>query len=64
MVTAACPRIPPPLIEQLKEGGIIVAPVSQFLGQNMIKGIKKGKELETESLGNFVFVPLKGKYGY
>lgn len=64
MVTAACPRIPPPLIEQLKEGGIIVAPVSQFLGQNMIKGIKKGKDLKTESLGDFVFVPLKGKYGY
>ncbi len=64
MVTAACPKIPPPLIEQLKEGGIIVAPVSQFLGQKMIKGIKKGKELKTDYLGDFVFVPLKGKYGY
>jgi protein-L-isoaspartate(D-aspartate) O-methyltransferase len=64
MVTAACPKIPPPLIEQLKERGIIVAPVSQFLGQKMIKGIKKDKELKTESLGDFVFVPLKGKYGY
>ena len=64
MVTAACPKIPPPLIEQLKQDGIIVAPVSHFLGQKMIKGIKKNKELETESLGDFVFVPLKGKYGY
>ncbi len=64
IVTAACPKIPPPLIEQLKEGGIIVAPVSYLLGQNMIKGIKKGKELKTESLGNFMFVLLKGKYGY
>ena len=64
MVTAACPKIPPPLIEQLKQDGIIIAPVSHFLGQNMIKGIKKGKELKTESLGDFVFVPLKGKYGY
>jgi len=64
MVTAACPKIPPPLIEQLKQNGIIVAPVSYFLGQSMIKGIKKGQELKTESLGSFVFVPLKGKYGY
>ena len=64
MVTAACPKIPPPLIDQLKQNGIIVAPVAYFLGQTMIKGIKKGQELETESLGNFVFVPLKGKYGY
>ena len=64
IVTAACPKIPPPLIEQLKQNGIIVAPVAYFLGQTMIKGVKKGKELKTESLGSFVFVPLKGKYGY
>ena len=64
MVTAVCPKMPPPLIEQLKEGGIIVASVSYFLGQNMIKGIKKGKELKTKSLSDFVFVLLKGRCGY
>jgi hypothetical protein len=30
----------------------------------MIKGIKKQGKLKKESLGNFAFVPLKGKYGY
>ena len=64
IVTAACPKMPLPLIEQLKQNGIIIAPVAYFLGQKMIKGIKKGKELKTESLGSFMFVPLKGKYGY
>jgi len=38
MVTAACPKILLPLIGQLEQNGIIVAPVSHFLGQKMIKG--------------------------
>ncbi|MBI2129298.1 protein-L-isoaspartate(D-aspartate) O-methyltransferase [Candidatus Woesearchaeota archaeon] len=64
IVTAACPKIPQPLIDQLKEGGIIVAPVESVLGQEMVKGIKKNGKLITASLGYFTFVPLKGKHGY
>ena len=64
MITAACPEIPEPLIEQLKENGIIIAPVGDLFGQQMIKGVKKKGKLETKSLGYFMFVPLKGKYGY
>ena len=65
IITAACPQIPPPIIEQLKEGGIVVAPVGSLaFGQSMIKLRKKSKELIKENLGSFVFVPLKGKYGY
>ncbi len=64
MITAACPRIPLLIIEQLKENGIIIAPVGDMFGQKMIKGIKKNGKLETTSLGDFIFVPLKGKYGY
>ncbi|MBW2994814.1 protein-L-isoaspartate(D-aspartate) O-methyltransferase [Candidatus Woesearchaeota archaeon] len=64
IVTAACPRIPPLLIEQLKENGILVAPVGPRFGQRMIKAVKKEGRLRKTSLGMFVFVPLKGKYGY
>lgn len=64
IVTAACPKIPETLIKQLRQDGIIVAPVGSFFGQKMIKGRKKGKSLITEGLGYFNFVPLKGKYGY
>jgi len=64
MITAACPEIPEPLIEQLKENGIIMVPVGDLFGQQMIKGVKKKGKLETKSLGYFMFVPLKGKYGY
>ena len=67
IVTAASPDIPPPLIEQLKDGGIILIPVggsSIFFGQKMIKAKKKNGKLIQESLGDFAFVPLKGKHGF
>ena len=43
MITAACPKIPVPLVEQLKEGGIIVAPIGPTHGQKMIKAKKDGE---------------------
>lgn len=65
MVTAACPNIPKPLLSQLKDDGILIAPVgSLYYGQKMIKIIKKANKLEEENLGSFVFVPLKGKHGF
>ena len=64
IITAGCPEIPQGLIEQLKEGGIIVAPVGGSFGQRMIKGIKKKGKLKEEYLGDFMFVPLRGKYGH
>ncbi len=64
MVTAACPRIPEPLVEQLKYDGIILAPVGSFFGQDMIKMIKEKERIITKNIGSFVFVPLKGEYGY
>ena len=64
MLTAACPSLPKKCIEQLKENGIIIAPVGSLFSQDMIKGRKIKGSLATENLGNFMFVPLKGKYGY
>lgn len=64
IVTAACPKIPNSLIKQLREGGIIVAPVGNMVEQVMIKGKKINGRIIEEKLGDFMFVPLKGKYGY
>ena len=64
IITAACPKIPTPLIEQLKEGGIILAPVGESLGQKMVRGFKEKRKMEFEDLGYFSFVPLKGKHGF
>ena len=64
VITAACPTIPQPIIDQLKEGGIVIAPVGDLEGQTMVKGIKENDKLELEFLGSFRFVPLRGKYGF
>ncbi len=63
IVTAACPKVPKPLLEQLKDGGILVAPVGSLYGQKMLK-ISKNDELKVEDLGEFIFVKLKGEYGW
>ncbi len=64
IITAACPTIPQPLIEQLKEGGVVVAPVGDLESQTMVKGVKVEGRLSLEFLGPFVFVPMKGKHGF
>lgn len=64
IITAACPTVPEPLIAQLKEGGILVAPIGDLQGQTMIKGVKVNGRLELEFLGPFLFVPMKGKHGF
>jgi len=63
IVTAACPEIPKPLISQLKNNGILIAPVGSY-SQEMIKITKKNNKLIKENLGNFVFVKLRGKHGF
>ncbi|MFN3920852.1 MAG: protein-L-isoaspartate(D-aspartate) O-methyltransferase [Caldimicrobium sp.] len=64
IVTAASPQIPPPLIEQLGEGGRIVIPVGDEFSQMLIKGIKKGGKLQTKTLEPVRFVKLIGAYGF
>ncbi len=64
IVTAASPEIPEELVQQLKEGGIIVIPVGGELGQTMIKARKTKGRLVRQELGDYVFVPLKGRFGY
>ncbi len=65
ILTAACKEFPKPLIEQLKVDGIIVGPVGDAHEQEMVKGIKREDgTLALEFLGQFLFSPLTGKYGF
>jgi protein-L-isoaspartate(D-aspartate) O-methyltransferase len=64
LVTAATPELPEPLVKQLGEGGIIVAPVGDRLSQALIRGLKKDGSLKRESHTPCVFVPLVGEYGF
>ena len=59
VVTAAAEYIPPPLIEQLKDGGKMIIPVgSPFLNQTLILVEKNGNEITTTSLLPVRFVPF------
>lgn len=55
LISAAASEVPENLYSQLKDGGILVAPVRDSILQ--IK--KKGRELVMRKFPGFVFVPLK-----
>lgn len=61
VVTAAAEHIPPPLIDQLKDGGTMIIPVgSPFLVQSLMLVQKHGETVTTRSLMPVRFVPLTG----
>jgi len=66
LVTAAAPKIPPPLPEELKPDGILVVPVGgRMFPQQLIRVRKKTDgALEQDSLGGVAFVPIVGKFGF
>jgi protein-L-isoaspartate(D-aspartate) O-methyltransferase len=66
IATAAGPRVPEPLKEQLREGGRIVMPVGAYrMGQSIVrltKGI--GGKFQEEDLLGVAFVPMVGEEGW
>ena len=65
IITAAIPEIPAEIYGQLKDGGIIVAPIGDAYSQEMVK-IRKllGYKYDVKRLGMFQFVPCKGQFGF
>jgi protein-L-isoaspartate(D-aspartate) O-methyltransferase len=64
IVTAAAPAVPPPLVEQLVEGGRLVIPVGDTEQQDLLRLRKHGGKTTTESLHLCRFVPLLGRHGW
>lgn len=64
MITAATPEIPQPLIDQLADGGRLVAPVGSREIQELITLARKGDRMERSSHGGVRFVPLIGEFGW
>lgn len=64
LITAATPSVPSPLIDQLAEGGRLVAPVGSRDLQELVRLTRKGSELSREFFGGVVFVPLLGEHGW
>jgi len=64
LITAGSPGIPAPLMEQLADGGVIIAPVGIRFSQQLLI-VKKSKEGVSEQTHvPCVFVPLIGKHGW
>ena len=64
LITAGSPKIPEPLIEQLADGGIIIAPVGIRFSQQLLI-VRKSKEgISEQTHVPCVFVPLIGKHGW
>jgi len=61
MITAAVNHVPPPLLQQLKDGGLLILPLGNpFSYQNLTLVIKKGEEYTTRSITGVLFVPMTG----
>jgi protein-L-isoaspartate(D-aspartate) O-methyltransferase len=60
LVTAAPERVPEPLLDQLKMGGRLVAPIGEA-EQTLIIITKTENGLKTESVAPVLFVPMTGK---
>ncbi len=64
VVSAAFPRVPPPLAEQLAEGGRLIQPLGSERGDDLVRYRKRGGELVVDRhLGAARFVPLRGRHG-
>lgn len=62
-ITAACAEIPPPLIEQLKEDGRLVAPLNEYGVQNLITLEKTRGGITRKTIAEVLYVSLRGRYG-
>lgn len=64
IATAAAPRVPPPLLEQLADGGRLVLPVGMRGGQFLELWHRFGDRYESELGVPVAFVPMLGEHGW
>jgi protein-L-isoaspartate(D-aspartate) O-methyltransferase len=64
LFSASIPQIPQKLFEQLKDGGILVAPIEKENRQIITRYTKNGKTLHVEELDDCLFVPVKDGKGH
>ena len=64
LVSAAAPAIPPPLVEQLAEGGRLLIPVGSSERQELLRIVKRDGRTTQQTLYACRFVPLLGRYGW
>ena len=62
-ITAACPDVPAPLVEQLATPGRLIAPVLERTGQRLTLLEKTSSGVRRTNLANVLYVSLQGRYG-
>jgi protein-L-isoaspartate(D-aspartate) O-methyltransferase len=62
-ITAACPRIPPPLIEQLGAEGRLIGPVMEQGRQDLVLVQRTGQGIAKKVICEVLYVSLRGVYG-
>jgi protein-L-isoaspartate(D-aspartate) O-methyltransferase len=62
-ITAACREIPPPLMEQLAEGGRLVVPLKEYGVQNLVMLEKKKGGVKRKTISEVLYLSLRGRYG-
>lgn len=64
IVTAGSPGVPPPLVEQLADGGKLVIPAGSGYSQRLLVLERRGEKIIERDEGGCVFVPLVGEHGW
>jgi protein-L-isoaspartate(D-aspartate) O-methyltransferase len=64
MITAAVPKMPEPLVEQLVDGGLIMAPIGPAGVQQLVVCHKKKGRMTERVVCDCRFVKLLGEYGF
>ncbi len=64
LVAAAAPSLPEPLLEQLNEGGRMIAPIGIEEHQELLLVTRHGSHYSSERREGCRFVPLLGRYGW
>jgi protein-L-isoaspartate(D-aspartate) O-methyltransferase len=64
LVSAGTPAVPQPLLDQLADGGRLLAPIGDLETQNLVRFTKRGERIELKEIAPVRFVPLIGSHGW
>lgn len=64
LATAAAPKVPPALLEQLADGGVLVMPVGEHTEQTIVRVVRRGSSTTETPMLACRFVKLIGREGW
>jgi protein-L-isoaspartate(D-aspartate) O-methyltransferase len=64
LVAAGAPKVPPPLLEQLADDGLLLLPEGDRERQRLVRYRRHARKVEREEGEDVGFVPLIGRHGW